>query len=204
MSSIYSIYKVTNTINGKVYIGFDSNWPRRKNVHKHNYNKLNYRFYKAIRKYGWNNFEWSLLFQSKDKDYTLKTMEPYFIIEYNSYKNGYNSTLGGEGIFGFSRKQSKEEKEKRRLLMLGNKYAKGKGKPFDEERKKKLRKPRINIVKSLSQKHKDNISKSNSGKEKQKIMCPHCKKIGGIPQMKQWHFNNCKFYSETLYSSSIS
>lgn len=29
-------------------------------------------------------------------------------------------------------------------------------------------------------------------KPKQKIICPHCKLEGGFPQMKRWHFNNCK------------
>ena len=27
---------------------------------------------------------------------------------------------------------------------------------------------------------------------KRKIACPHCSKVGGEPQMKQWHFDNCK------------
>jgi len=31
-----------------------------------------------------------------------------------------------------------------------------------------------------------------SGISKQKIACPHCNKIGGLPQMKRWHFDNCK------------
>ena len=35
-------------------------------------------------------------------------------------------------------------------------------------------------------------SKSMIGRPKQKIECPHCNKTGGIPQMKQWHFDNCK------------
>jgi hypothetical protein len=31
-----------------------------------------------------------------------------------------------------------------------------------------------------------------SGISKPKVICPHCKKVGGAPQMKQWHFDNCK------------
>ena len=30
------------------------------------------------------------------------------------------------------------------------------------------------------------------GREKPKTQCPHCNKIGGLPQMKQWHFDKCR------------
>jgi len=54
---------------------------------------------------------------------------------------------------------------------------------------------------SKSKEHKENISKGRKGikfteehKEKlrRKVECPHCGKIGGISQMKRWHFDNCK------------
>jgi len=106
--NIYSIYKATNTINNKVYIGFDSNWPSRKNDHYFNHtNVLNPTevFYRALKKYGWNNFRWEVIYQSPDREHTLKRMESYFILEHNSYvwnelSNGYNMTYGGEGPIG--------------------------------------------------------------------------------------------------------
>jgi len=102
MSSTYSIYKATNTINGKVYIGFDSNWPNRKRNHiLDSQNKNNKtKFYYAIRKYGIDNFMWEIIYQSKDGEYCKNVMETYFIQEYDTYKNGYNMTLGGEGTLG--------------------------------------------------------------------------------------------------------
>jgi group I intron endonuclease len=105
--NIYSIYKATNILNNKCYIGFDSNWPHRKNCHKCYHKKGDTKFYRAIKKYGWQNFEWEILYQSKDKIYTKNTMENYFIEEHNSFKNGYNSTLGGDGTFGIKRKKQK-------------------------------------------------------------------------------------------------
>lgn len=190
---IYSIYKVVNRLNGKIYIGFDSKWPRRQITHKSHYRKINYKFYFAIRKSGWENFEWQVIYQSKEREHTLQVMENYFITEYNSFSRGYNSTLGGEGVFGLHRKQTLQEKEKRRLSMIGNQMGRGnKGKFFSEERKEKLKKPRINDVKPLSTEHKQNISKSKVGKPKEKIQCTHCIKTGGLPQMKRWHFENCK------------
>ncbi len=96
-----TIYKATNLINGKSYIGFDSAWPKRKNRHLENanYNREG-KFYDAIRKYGCDKFQWEILYQSEDKEHTLNVMEPYFIKEHNTFRQGYNMTEGGEGCFG--------------------------------------------------------------------------------------------------------
>lgn len=123
MSSIYSIYKATNTTNGKVYIGFDSKWPSRKRKHKNVMEKCDYNFHKALKKYGWDNFVWEIIYQSKDKSHCLKFMEPYFINEYNSFIDGYNMTLGGDGNFGL--KHTEETKRKISKINKGNKYSEG-------------------------------------------------------------------------------
>lgn len=39
---------------------------------------------------------------------------------------------------------------------------------------------------------KQKMSLAKKGKPKPKLTCPHCNKTGGAPQMKQWHFDNCK------------
>lgn len=95
---IYTIYRSTNIINNKVYIGFDSAWPKRKQDHKSSskYDDNN-KFYNAIRKYGWDNFVWEILYQSMDYLHTLNVMEPSFINEYDSLANGYNTDIGGIG-----------------------------------------------------------------------------------------------------------
>ena len=107
--NIYSIYKATNKINGKCYIGFDSNWPMRQIQHKYHSQstKIQSSFYNSIRKYSWDNFEWCILYQSKEKDHTLKVMETHFIIENDSYNNGYNMTFGGDGFFGKHTEETK-------------------------------------------------------------------------------------------------
>lgn len=101
---IYSIYKCVNRLNGKVYIGFDSKWPNRIKRHKYNYTshkqKKHFKLYCALRKYGWESFDWEVVYQSWDKLHCLHVMEPYFIKDYDSFHNGYNMTLGGEGTFG--------------------------------------------------------------------------------------------------------
>jgi hypothetical protein len=96
---IYSIYKATNIINKKVYIGFTKYGLKRSQGHIFS-KKTNNPFHNALRKYGKESFTWEIIYQSIDQDHTLNVMEPYFIKEYNSYidfpnSNGYNATPGG-------------------------------------------------------------------------------------------------------------
>lgn len=146
--NIYTIYLARNLVNGKVYVGYDSNWPKRK--HEHRYNSLhtesNQVFYNAIRKYGWDNFEWSVIYQSEDAEHTLKVMENHFIEQYRSYvhypdSNGYNMTLGGEGTIGCV--LTEETRQKISAALKGK--TKGRPKP-----------PR-------TEEHKANLSKARKG-----------------------------------------
>ena len=113
--NIYSIYKSTCTITNQSYIGFDSNWPSRIESHqKRSKEKNNIKFYNAIRKYGWENFTWELLYQAKEtvesKDsHTLTIMEDFFINEYNTKNNGYNTTSGGFGSFQYINELRKQK-----------------------------------------------------------------------------------------------
>jgi len=106
---MYTIYRAKNKQNNKSYVGFDSNWPKRKLDHHNPCRDLPIN--RAIKKYGKENFDWEVIYQSKDYGHTLNEMEPYFIKEYDSMKNGYNCTAGGEGIRGW-----KHSDRTRRLL----------------------------------------------------------------------------------------
>jgi len=149
---IYTIYKAKNLINGKCYIGFDSCWPKRKN--KHLYCNTNYIFHNAIQKYGKDAFVWEILYQSKERDHTLKVMEEFFIKENNSHYlngHGYNMTYGGNGTFGYI--HSLETKEK-----IGNSW---KGKKHSEETKKKMSEARKKFI--FTPEICEKISKSKLG-----------------------------------------
>jgi len=84
--NIYSsvIYKATNKINGKSYIGFTIDFQRRKIEHLKtslNKNSPYYKdyFYSALRKYSSQNFDWEILYFSNNPEICLNLMEPYFI-----------------------------------------------------------------------------------------------------------------------------
>lgn len=106
------IYLATNIVNDKVYVGLTS-LPLGKRKTQHfsdaKYHSYNSAFHKAIRKYGKENFKWEVIDKSETME-ELNEKELYWISFYNSYKYGYNLTLGGGGALGY--KYTAEDKEK--------------------------------------------------------------------------------------------
>jgi group I intron endonuclease len=98
---MYTIYLVTNQINGKKYVGYTSYDINKRMSEHRSHAKLGspYLFHQAIRKYGWDAFTVEILYVSKDEIHTRKTMEPYFIDEHKAFgfSTGYNMTSGGDG-----------------------------------------------------------------------------------------------------------
>lgn len=95
------IYKITNKINNKVYIGqtkrsVEERWA----AHKYSVKKTpNYPLSRAIIKYGSDNFIMSIIDFAEDKQ-SLNDKEIAWIFHYNSTEIGYNLTPGGEGHTG--------------------------------------------------------------------------------------------------------
>lgn len=91
------IYKITNTLNNKVYIGQTvKTVSKRFTQHKNNSNKEYFSqivLYKAFNKYGIENFICEEIEEVPNEK--LDEREKYWIEYYDSYFNGYNSTLGG-------------------------------------------------------------------------------------------------------------
>lgn len=97
------IYKYTCSVTEKVYIGQTVDEKGRKHGHMSSCWKYNSHFYLAVRKYGWKNFTYKIIFETKSKDrkklnLLLDIMEKFYIKKYDSFKNGYNSTLGGKDV----------------------------------------------------------------------------------------------------------
>lgn len=89
------IYKITNLINGKIYIGKSINIKQRWNKHKEIPND-GMSIHKAMLKYGINNFSFEVL--EECNEYQLDEKEIYWINYYNTYLGeGYNAAPGGEG-----------------------------------------------------------------------------------------------------------
>lgn len=95
------IYKITNKINGNSYIGLSVDIKRRWKAHYQRYKDITNKeyekvLYKAFRKYGIENFEFSIIEECSAEE--LRAKEKYWIQYYDTFNNGYNSTEGGEDI----------------------------------------------------------------------------------------------------------
>lgn len=89
------IYKITNLINNKVYIGQSVDIAKRWSAHKHPQNNEKTALQAAFHKYGIENFQFEIIEECKEDE--LNDKEMYWIEFYNSYNDGgYNMTRGGE------------------------------------------------------------------------------------------------------------
>jgi group I intron endonuclease len=167
------IYKITNKINGKIYIGET----KEKNPIKRWYGHLHAirrgkgcpLLRAAFQKHGEENFTFEVIQEcSKDERFIIEEQK---IKEYNSMvPNGYNATIGGMGG-GFKGKKHSEETKKKMAKTISDMYAaltderkeelrqiKRKPRTFSEEYKQKMR--NYNLGKKLSEETRAKISNS--------------------------------------------
>lgn len=138
------IYKATNRVNGKCYIGQTRHsLDYRKRVHLTKARQgVKTHFYSAIRKYGEDNFDWEILCSAKDKQ-QLNELELYYITKYDSIKHGYNMVDGGDNnIMDIEYVKTKHDEimqspeVRKKISESMKKLYKERG--FSEEHKKKL------------------------------------------------------------------
>lgn len=93
------IYLITNNVNGNKYVGktelsIEERWGQ--HIKDSKKEKCEIRpLYRAIRKYGVENFSIKEIDTGQGEE--LNNKEQYWIQHYDTYKNGYNATLGGDG-----------------------------------------------------------------------------------------------------------
>lgn len=175
---IHYIYKHTNKINGKSYIGQTKNIKMRWRPEGYKYCR---KFYHAILKYGWDNFTHEILRECDETD--VDFWEVYYIGFYDTINNGYNLEGGGcanktvsaetralISKAGMGRpshfkgktpwnKGLKMSEEVRKKLSESHK---GKRQPLSEETKRKI--SQAQIGKKVSEETRKNLSISHKGK----------------------------------------
>jgi group I intron endonuclease len=160
------IYKITNKVNSKIYIGKDE-------ANKPDYLGSGKLIKRAIKKHGKSSFTKEILEECSDKT-KLQEREKFWIKKYNSQdpKIGYNITPGGEGGDTISNNPERES-------IIAKISAKLKGRVFTEEHKEKLKHSHNSkdpeVAKKISAKlkgrifteeHKEKIREANLGKKR--------------------------------------
>lgn len=184
--TIWSVYKITNIINNKIYIGQTQDYKNRWSRHKSDARlgkKHNYHLYNSMRKYGINNFVFEIIAQTKYVE-EIDKLEINLIEQYKSTNKdiGYNNSPGGQTnklVSTETRQKLSRSLKGRKGPMLGkslsietrhliSKANKGKknrlGFKTSNETKKIL--SNINIGKKASKETKEKMSKSMIGKNK--------------------------------------
>jgi hypothetical protein len=210
----YLIYKITNTIDGKIYIG-----KHKTNNVDDDYMGSGKYLHRAIRKYGIENFMKEILFQF-DNEADMNAKEAELVTEeFCLREDTYNIALGGKGGWdvtksktAFSGKTHSIETRKKLAEASRNRVASEETREkirfhnrTNEKRKESLSRAFAYVPKS--DEHKQNISnglkeyfknnpghgpKNTKGIKKPIILCPHCGKSGSPNNMSRWHFENCK------------
>lgn len=148
------IYKITCTINGKIYIGqtiqpLQARWVAHKYIAKKEFKDKSNKFYNAIRKYGFENFSCKILCYANSRE-ELDHREQVCIRLFKSQENGYNTHEGG-----LSQRLSIETRAKISAANKGQKRSK--------EAIENIRKSQIG--KKLSKIHRERCSTSQLGEK---------------------------------------
>jgi len=123
------IYKITNKENGLIYIGCTVNSLEKRfgeHLSRCFTSEHKSKLYNSMKKYGQENFTIELI-EECDLNVIYETEKKY-IESYDSYDNGLNSTIGGEGCLGYSHSPKMRVKISE-SLRNGNSH---KGKTYEE------------------------------------------------------------------------
>ncbi len=120
----FGIYSITNLVNGNMYIGqtlrsFKERWDAHKrelraNVHHNNC------LQGAFNKYGEENLIFQVVHSCDELD-NLNKLEVYYIEKYDTFKNGYNLTMGGDGEYYCNQKERLELLKQKKINLLRTK-----------------------------------------------------------------------------------
>ena len=174
------VYKITNTINNKAYIGISIHEPTQGRIKEHLSGRGNRVIANAVEKYGKDAFTYEVIEENVFDEF-LPDLEVAYIANFNTVApHGYNLDSGGSHAI-----PSEETRRK-------NSEAQ-KGKTLSEEHRRKLSEAlkgenNPNFGKQLSEEHCRKISEANRGKKRKPLSAEHRQKISESHKGESNHF----------------
>ena len=130
------IYKITNTVNNKFYIGKSVELNTRLSKHRSellgNYHE-NKHLQRSFNKYGANSFTFNVLFMCKEEELNKAEIDIIYLSECYKPSIGYNKTMGGDG-------QRPSEETRNKMSGTNNHFY---GKKHNQETVSKMSKARL-------------------------------------------------------------
>ena len=168
---MWVIYKHTNLINNKSYIGQTS-----QEVSNRWHNGKGYqdspKFWNAIQKYGWNNFKHEIIEQNIPTIEEADNREAYWISFYDTINNGYNINEGGG--------------HHTRGTEFAKRVSEGQKKNWDNNLKRKEKARKKLLEQWQDEKYREKFLGSNNGNSKQ-IRCIETNQIfGTLKEAAEW------------------
>ena len=164
------VYKITNTVNNKAYIGISIHDPEKDRIRKHLSGTGNRLIANAVKKYGCDSFIYEIL-EANVFDEFLPELEVAYIANHNTIApNGYNLDSGGNGA-------GSPSLQTRLKLSKANKGEKNHN--FGKSRPAKVRRKISEALKGRQRPTKvcRKISEAHKGKKRKPLSAEHRSKI---------------------------
>lgn len=171
----YVVYCHTLKNDGRKYIGITGQTPKKRWNYGNGYTSY---FRNAIKKYGWNNFEHTILYENLTEQEAIdKEIELIKELDLTNRDKGFNICIGGQGTNGYI--FSEKDREKMRLSHLGQKLTEEQKQKISlslrehyshiPKKPKPLPKPKGRIAGfHLSEETKEKLRQANLGKKQSK------------------------------------
>lgn len=184
------LYKISDTVNGKFYIGKHGGWSQK------GYWGSGKRLKRHIKKYGLQNMKYEVLVIGTEEyifELEKKLITDDFIKENKDCLNLSAGGLGGNfGTIPYNKgKKMSDEQRKKLSLIKKGKPSPRKGVILSEETKQKMRESSLGKC-YITEAGRKALSLASKGKKYPRVKCSHCSVVGSIATMPRWHFDNCR------------
>lgn len=188
---MYSIYRITNNVNNKSYIGITHKPERRWQQHKTSSRSgSKQHIHAAMRKYGIESFSFEVIATCDDFEVAMTQEEPRYIEMYEAYTKGYNMVPGGQLINTAHRRAVSSDRMKRSnpmkvLRTNAGSFTPGHKPKFGPNHSQKIREAKLGS-------NNPNYGKPETSKRlTTKVACPKCGFETTPGNMSRWHVPKC-------------